>query len=59
VVGLLGTRDKQNQQELKAYNASNYLEQLDEGLETQLKEYFIKSNKELQELTGKKFSWLE
>lgn len=57
--GLLQTKDHENKNELKTYNANPYKEKIDKETEALLKAYFEPFDKEIVRLTGRTFSWME
>jgi hypothetical protein len=56
--GLLETKDDSKGQNLKVYNVSKYEESIDKETEQFLYNYYKPYNKELEQLTDIKFSWM-
>lgn len=59
LTGLLGTKDSLKEKELKIYNANSYNQKIDDKIKKALEDYFKPYDKELEELTGRKFSWMK
>jgi hypothetical protein len=56
--GLMNKTDANGNQQLKQYNATVYLEEMNKEIELQLRNYFAKPDEELEKLTGRKFNWM-
>jgi hypothetical protein len=57
--GHLFTKDKKAGSQIKHYNATPYKETLKKETEEKLRAYFASYDRELEDLTGQKFSWME
>jgi hypothetical protein len=58
MTGLLETKDDHKSRNLKVYNVSEYEESMDKETKQFLHDYYKPYNKELECLTGTKFSWM-
>lgn len=57
--GVLEQKDLNNHHKIKKYNSSLYKGSMNKETEAMLREYFEPFDAELQELTGRTFSWME
>lgn len=57
--GLLQTKDSDKSRKLKAYNVNQYKQEIDPETEKFLQGYFKPFDKEIIEITGQKFSWMD
>jgi hypothetical protein len=57
--GLLQKKDVDESKKLKSYNVYEYKKEIDPDTEEFLRHYFKPFDKEIVEMTGKKFSWMD